>query len=166
MTASSEQPWVAVMIDGENIAATLLPTIMSTAKQYGDLRIRRVYGAMGAGSNLQAWEKDAPRYGLQLCHVPHTANKKNGTDIALVVDTMLLLAAEAFDILCLVANDSDYIPLIQAVHASNRPVVGMSAHPNADIVRHACTKYHPLTDTAPKPPCRRACRRRTRRAEA
>jgi len=135
------------MIDGENISSALFLDILRIALLYGDLRVRRVYGAMGIASNIQAWQLLAPRYGLDLCHVPRSTNKKNGTDIALVVDTMLLLAAQAFDVLCLVADDSDYVPLIQAVHAANLRVVGIGANQSATALSYACTDFHLLTST-------------------
>ncbi len=142
-----DQPRVALMIDGENISSALFLDILRIALLYGDLRVRRVYGAMGIASNIQAWQLLAPRYGLDLCHVPRSTNKKNGTDIALVVDTMLLLAAQAFDVLCLVADDSDYVPLIQAVHAANLRVVGIGANQSATALSYACTDFHLLTST-------------------
>ncbi|WP_161569280.1 NYN domain-containing protein [Candidatus Oscillochloris fontis] len=121
-TPNVAQPSVALLIDGENCASSVAAQVVAKAKEFGDVRVRRVYANWTIGST-RSWIDPIARYAIQPIHHEPTTTGKNATDILLTIDAMDLLHSHAIDCFCLVASDSDYTPLIHRLRAAQRTVV-------------------------------------------
>lgn len=100
---------VALLIDGENVMLPdLIAHILVEAGKMGGVTTRHVYGNWAAPS-MQSWKKQLAHYGLE-----PMGNRPghNATDIALVIRAMDLFY-HGIKHFCLVAGDSDYVPLVQ-----------------------------------------------------
>lgn len=100
---------LAVLIDGENIAATMAVHVLAEAGKHGSVALRRVYGDWSAPS-MHPWQLVVSHYGMRAVHqhLPH----KNAADLALAVDAVDLFHQEIRRF-CLVSGDSDYTPLVR-----------------------------------------------------
>ncbi len=101
-------PSVALLIDGENtVVPDLLAYILVEAGKMGGVTVRQVYGNWAAPS-MQSWKKYLTHYALEPMgnYAGH-----NATDIALVIGAMDQFYA-GIKHFCLVAGDSDYVPLV------------------------------------------------------
>lgn len=107
--ALSHVPPVAVLIDGENVVAPdYIAYILVEAGKMGGVTVRHVYGNWSAPS-MQSWKKHLEHYGLEPMG---NRSGHNATDIALVIGAMDLFY-QGMKHFCLVAGDSDYVPLVQ-----------------------------------------------------
>ncbi len=106
------------------IAAQTLPL--------GTVNPRCVYGDWSS-PYLRGWGSILTLYSLEARHHGSVASSgKNATDIALVVDAMLLYST-GFRRFSLVATDSDYTPLVKVLRSRGCfvMVLGMSMTPQA-----------------------------------
>jgi len=120
---------VALLIDGENVLVPdLLAYILVEAGKMGGVTIRQVYGNWAAPS-MQSWKKQLNHYGLEPLG---NRSGRNATDIALVIGAMDLLY-QGIKHFCLVAGDSDYVPLVERLRqeGSTVLVIGTPAVSNA-----------------------------------
>lgn len=131
---------VALLIDADNSASTLIPSLLAEAGKLGDVSIRRVYGNWSL-SSMHAWQEVAPHYGLEQRHHGQTAPGKNATDIALVVDAMDILYGGAIDHFCLVTSDSDYTPLVLRLRSAGCQVLGIGKPTTPLALQTACTEF-------------------------
>ena len=100
---------VALLIDGENAQIPdLIAHMLVEAGKMGGVTIRQVYGNWAAPC-MQSWKKHLTHYALQ-----PMGNRPghNATDIALVIGAMDQLHCDGIRHFCLVAGDSDYVPLV------------------------------------------------------
>ncbi len=117
--ATTPVPPVALLIDGENtIVPDLIVHILVEAGKMGGVTIRQVYGNWAAPS-MQSWKKHLNHYALE-----QMGNRPghNATDIALVIGAMDLLY-RGIKHFCLVAGDSDYVPLVSRLRQSGCTVL-------------------------------------------
>lgn len=122
-------PPVALLVDGENVMVPdLIPYILIEAGKLGGVTARHVYGNWAAPS-MQSWKKQLAHYGLE--PMGNRAGP-NATDIALVIGAMDLLY-QGIKHFCLVAGDSDYVPLVQRLRQEGCTVlvIGTPAVSNA-----------------------------------
>src|SRR5260221_102242 len=110
--ATASVPSVALLIDGENaLIPNLIAHILKEVGKIGVIASRQVYGNWAA-SCMQGWKKIMVRYALE--PKGHLVSKPghNGTDIALTIDAMDMFHQEGIKYFCIVAGDSDYVPLV------------------------------------------------------
>lgn len=127
---------VAVLIDGDNhpgMSSELLAHILVEAGKLGGVIIRRVYGNWREPT-MDRWKDLSLHYALEPVHYAQaTAVGKNGADIALALDALDLYRCQGITHFCLVAGDSDYLPLIRRLRANGCIVVliGKATTPSA-----------------------------------
>lgn len=130
----------ALLIDGENvIAPDMIAHILDEASKMGDVVIRQVYGNWAATS-MHPWKEMMTRYALeQMGNIPANAGR-NATDIALVIGAMDLLyrGVRRF---CLVAGDSDYLPLVLRLRQEECTVLGIGMPNASQALKKACTRF-------------------------
>jgi hypothetical protein len=109
---------LAVLIDGDNMSATLAPAIFSHIAKLGAPTVKRVYGRPEA---VAAWAGQATNELYECRPLVNVASAKNGTDIFMAIDAMDMLYAgvEAF---CIVSNDRDFVPLAIRLRAAGKQV--------------------------------------------
>jgi len=144
-------PSLALLIDGENIAAELAVHLLAAAGNVGGVTIRRVYGNW-RHPTLSSWQMMAGHYGLQTIHTAHPVSGKNAADIALTVDAMDLFA-QGIRYFCLATSDADYIPLVRRLRAGGCFVLGIGRPETPDPLRSAYTVFL-ATDRLPPPTAR------------
>ncbi len=131
---------VALLIDGENCAATCALTTLKVAEQQGRLVIKRVY-ANWSRPGTQAWIELVARYQLQPVHQERVATAKNATDILLVVDAMDMLYNQFIDTFCLVTGDSDYTPLVKRLRKAGKEVIIVGNERTAEALRAVSSSF-------------------------
>lgn len=110
---------LAVLIDGDNIAATFAPKVLSRLEALGKASIKRIYGKPAA---IADWSKVVAEQLYELRSQGYLTPAKNGTDIAMAIDAMDILNERTVDAFCLVSNDRDFVPLAVRLRASGKPV--------------------------------------------
>ena len=112
---------VAVLIDGDNISDKYAEYIRQEARQYGKVKILRLYGSVNSPS-VKRWYRVMPKYGispvLQICYV----HGKSVADQALTIDAMDILHMEKIDVFCIVSSDSDYTKLVYRIREAGKTV--------------------------------------------
>lgn len=135
-----ESKRLALMIDGENAQASLLPQILNAASQYGTVTIRRVYGDWSK-PQMASWREVAHTYALETPHQFHYASGKNATDMALIIDAMEIFHTQNVTGFCIVSSDSDYTPLVMYLRQKNRFVIGVGRQNTSQGFVKACNKF-------------------------
>ncbi|HET9999708.1 MAG TPA: NYN domain-containing protein [Ktedonobacteraceae bacterium] len=133
-------PSVALLIDGENVMASdMIAHILAEAGKMGGVLIRRVYGNWATPS-MHSWKEMMAHYELeQMNNVPTNAGR-NATDIALVIGAMDLLY-RGVKYFCLVAGDSDYLPLVLRLRQDGCTVLGIGTPKSSHTLKEACNRF-------------------------
>jgi len=146
---------IALLIDGDNAQAKLIPSILKTLDKHGTCVIRRVYGDWTA-QHLSGWRELEQTHAIQLVQQSRYATGKNANDIAIVVAAMEILHSDKTDGFCIVSSDSDFTPLVIKLKDEGKAVIvaGKSTTPKSFV--NACSLFI-TTDKlnpAPKPPAK------------
>lgn len=143
---------LALLIDGENVAATQIDRIMDKARELGEPVTRCVVGDF-AGNRLAEWARVAPRHALELVFQRSGGKGSNSADIALTIHAMDLLARNAFHCFMIVSSDSDFTPLALRLARAGIAVFGMGRAKPDSVWRAACKDFFDLgiaPNAAPK----------------
>lgn len=145
---------VALLIDGENVMVPdLIAHILVEAGKLGGVTTRQVYGNWAAPS-MQSWKKQLVHYGLEPMG---NRSGPNATDIALVIGAMDLLY-RGIKHFCLVAGDSDYVPLVQRLRQEGCTVLVIGTSAVSSALKDASSTFLstnqlvPQTSSAPHVP--------------
>lgn len=115
---------VALFIDAENVGAEHADKVMSVARGYGELIIKRIYGGSKTRP-IADWREKSGEYAiLSEIRYVYTA-KKNASDIALAVDVMNTLHERNVDVFCIASSDSDFTALAHELRERGKKVIGM-----------------------------------------
>lgn len=130
-------PAVALLIDGENIVAPdLIAHILVEAGKMGGVTTRHIYGNWSAPS-MQPWKKQLAHYGLEAMG---NRSGQNATDIALVIGAMDLFY-RGIKHFCLVAGDSDYVPLVQRLRQDGCTILTIGTTAMSNALKEASTLF-------------------------
>jgi hypothetical protein len=141
-------PPVALLIDGENAAIPdLVAHILVEAGRMGGVTVRQVYGNWAAPS-MQSWKKYLSHYALE-----PMGNRPgpNATDIALVIGAMDLLY-RGIKHFCLVAGDSDYVPLVSRLRQDGCTVLVIGSSAVSKALKEASNKFLSTDQLLPQAP--------------
>ncbi len=139
---------VALLIDGENvIAPDLIAHILAEAGKMGGVVIRQVYGNWTAPS-MQPWKEMLTHYVLEPRGNVQTNSGRNATDIALVIGAMDLLY-RGVRLFCLVAGDSDYVPLVLRLRQDGCTILGIGMPNASQALKEACNKFLTIEQLMP-----------------
>ena len=141
---------VALLIDGENvIAPELITPILGEAGKMGSVVIRQVYGNWAAPS-MNPWKDMMTHHALErMGNVPPSAGR-NATDIALVIGAMDLLY-RGVRLFCLVAGDSDYVPLVLRLRQEGCTVLGIGMPNASHALQEVCNRFLTTDQLTPQP---------------
>lgn len=139
---------VALLIDGDHMPAHSIGQFQSLAERLGPLPLQWVYGNWSAGC-LKSWQQVLSSHRLEARRLRRGTFGKNGADIALTVDAMLLYG-EGVRKFVLVASDSDYTPLVEALCALGCSVlvIGKTSMPLA--LQQAASAFRLIDDAVPE----------------
>lgn len=139
---------VAVLVDGENIAADHAAAILCLASQHGTPLIRRVYGET---NHVQPWA------GLpEFRHVP-SRQGRNAADLLLSVEAMGFVLRGMADILMIASADGDLAYLAENLRENGATVIGVGDAKAPLVLRHACSQFHDLPMGENRPVAIAAC---------
>ncbi len=131
---------IAILIDGDNAQANLLPKMLVEAGKYGQITVRRIYGDWTT-SNMNQWKDVLNFHAVQPVQQFRYTVGKNATDSAMIIDAMDLLHTGVVDGFCLASSDSDYTRLATRIRESGVFVMGMGAKKTPKPFVNACDVF-------------------------
>ena len=131
---------LALMIDGDNAQASLLPQMLAEVSKYGLMTIRRVYGDWTT-TQLKSWKEVLHEYALKPEQQFSYTSGKNATDSALIIDAMDLIYTAGIDGICIVSSDSDYTRLATRIREKNLFVMGIGRSKTPPAFVNACDVF-------------------------
>lgn len=131
---------LAILIDADNVSATVIEPILEEIGKFGTATIRRIYGDWTSTKHA-AWKEKLLELSIQpMQQFPYTSGK-NATDSALIIDAMDLLHSRRLDGFCIVSSDSDFTALAVRIRADGLPVFGFGESKTPKPFVAACTRF-------------------------
>lgn len=138
---------IAVLIDGDNAQAKLLPKILTEVSKYGRPTIRRIY-ADWTSPLRSCWKEPIHRFGLKPVQQFAYTVGKNSTDIALIIDAMDILHARNGAVskngiggVCIVSSDSDFTGLAMRFREDGLFVMGVGKRATVAAFVNSCDVF-------------------------
>ena len=134
---------IAILIDGDNAQANLLPQMLVEAGKYGLVTVRRIYGDWTT-SSMNSWKDVLNYHAVQPVQQFRYTVGKNATDSAMIIDAMDLLHSDVVDGFCLVSSDSDYTRLATRIREIGRVRDGHRREKDSQTIRQClrCVRLH------------------------
>ena len=139
-TPAGRAPFLAVLIDADNIPARHAEAILNEIAAYGDPGLRRVYGDWSSTS-LTQWKEQARNLGLVMHQQSANTKGKNASDIGLVIDAMDILHAGKVEGFVLVSSDSDFTRLAARIREEGMQVIGVGEAKTPESLRKVCNRF-------------------------
>lgn len=140
MEEQTGQQKFAVLIDGDNAQASLLPQIFAEVSKFGLITIKRIYGDWTT-TKMNQWKDSLPRQAVQPMQQFMYTTGKNATDSAMIIDAMDLLYSNDLDGFCIVSSDSDYTRLATRIREEGLFVIGVGETKTPEAFRNACNQF-------------------------
>ena len=140
MTELTEQQRFAVLIDGDNAQASLLPQILAEVSKFGLITIKRIYGDWTT-TNMNSWKQPLHMHAIQPIQQFRYTVGKNATDSAMIIDAMDLLHSGNVDGFCIVSSDSDYTRLATRIREKGLFVIGVGEKKTPEAFTNACNQF-------------------------
>jgi uncharacterized LabA/DUF88 family protein len=131
---------IAILIDGDNAQANLLPQMLVEAGKYGLVTVRRIYGDWTT-SSMNSWKDVLNFHAVQPVQQFRYTVGKNATDSAMIIDAMDLLHSGVVDGFCLVSSDSDYTRLATRIRETGTFVMGIGEKKTPKPFVNACDVF-------------------------
>lgn len=140
MPDPKSNPFLAVLIDADNIPARHAAAILDEIASFGEPSVRRVYGDWSS-SALGNWKQQARDLGLVMHQQSANTTGKNASDIGLVIDAMDILHAGKVDGFVLVSSDSDFTRLASRIREDGLQVIGIGEAKTPESLRKVCNRF-------------------------
>ncbi len=140
MGEQSDQLRFAVLIDGDNAQASLLPQILAEVSKVGLITIKRIYGDWTTTS-MNSWKNSLHKHAIQPIQQFRYTVGKNSTDSAMIIDAMDLLYSNNVGGFCIVASDSDYTRLATRLREEGLFVIGVGEKKTPEAFTNACNQF-------------------------
>ena len=131
---------IALLIDGDNISAKYLNSILDELTEVGSITIKRIYGDW-TRNEMHSWGKELLNRSITPMQQFNNVSGKNATDSALIIDAMDILYNKDVDAFAIVSSDSDFTRLASRLQESGKTVIGMGEAKTPDSFRNACTRF-------------------------
>lgn len=131
---------LAILIDGDNAQASLLPQMLVEAGKYGMVTVRRIYGDWTT-SSMNSWKDVLNYHAIQPVQQFRYTIGKNATDSAMIIDAMDLLHSGVVEGFVLVSSDSDYTRLATRIRESGVFVMGIGKKSTPKPFVNACDVF-------------------------
>jgi len=147
---------MAVLIDGDNAQASLLPKMLAEIAKHGSVTIRRIYGDWTT-STMHSWKDALHNHAVQPIQQFRYTVGKNATDSALIIDAMDILHRRFVEGFCIVSSDSDYTRLATRIREEGFFVMGIGQKKTPKSFVNACDLFiytenlSPRRDSQPRP---------------
>jgi hypothetical protein len=133
-------PFLAVLIDADNIPARHAAAILDEIASFGEPSLRRVYGDWSSQA-LGQWKEQARDLGLVMHQQSANTKGKNASDIGLVIDAMDILHTGKVDGFVLVSSDSDFTRLASRIREDGLQVIGIGESKTPESLRKVCNRF-------------------------
>ena len=130
----------AVLIDGDNAQASLLPQILTEVSKEGLITIKRIYGDWTT-TTMNQWKDTLHQNAIQPVQQFRNTIGKNATDSAMIIDAMDLLHNNDLQGYCIVSSDSDYTRLATRIREEGLFVIGVGEKKTPDAFVNACNQF-------------------------
>ncbi|MBL8063631.1 MAG: NYN domain-containing protein [Anaerolineales bacterium] len=131
---------IAMLIDGDNAQATLLPQMLVESGRHGQVTVRRIYGDWTTNS-MNSWKEVLNFHAFQPIQQFRYTIGKNATDSAMIIDAMDILHSGVVDGFCLVSSDSDYTRLATRIRETGIFVMGIGEKKTPKPFVNACDVF-------------------------
>jgi len=164
MEEQFEQQKFAVLIDGDNAQASLLPQILAEISNFGLITIKRIYGDWTT-TNMNQWKESLHKHAIQPMQQFRYTAGKNATDSAMIIDTMDLLHSNDVQGFCIVSSDSDYTRLATRIREQGLFVIGVGEQKTPEAFVNACNQFIYCENLAVTQEPKKKARRKKRKEE-
>ena len=134
MDEQNGQQKFAVLIDGDNAQASLLPEILTEVSKAGLITIKRIYGDWTTTA-MNQWKDTLHQNAIQPVQQFRNTRGKNATDSAMIIDAMDLLHTNDLQGFCIVSSDSDYTRLATRIRENGLFVIGVGEKKTRSFTR-------------------------------
>ncbi|GAB6039986.1 NYN domain-containing protein [Endothiovibrio diazotrophicus] len=131
---------LAVLIDADNISASMCEPLIQEIANYGVASVKRAYGDWTT-NQLTPWKSVLPEYAISPMQQFSSTKGKNSTDSSMIIDAMDLLYTGRFEGFCLVTSDSDFTKLATRIRESGLLVYGFGERKTPGSLQAACDKF-------------------------
>ncbi|MEA3383862.1 MAG: NYN domain-containing protein [Campylobacterota bacterium] len=136
----NKQKNIAMFIDCDNVSSKYIESIFDDLSQYGKVNIRKAYGDW-TSDNLNSWSKVLQDYNIQPYQQFAYTEKKNASDIAIVIDVMDSIYTKNIDFIALITSDSDFTPLVTRILSDGISVYGYGEAKTPKALVNACSQF-------------------------
>ena len=140
MDEQISQQKFAVLIDGDNAQASLLPEILTEVSKAGLITIKRIYGDWTTAT-MNQWKDTLHQNAIQPVQQFRNTIGKNATDSAMIIDAMDLLHTNDLQGFCIVSSDSDYTRLATRIRENGLFVIGVGEKKTPEAFVNACNQF-------------------------
>ena len=140
MEEQLEQKKFAVLIDGDNAQAALLPQILTEVSKVGLITIKRIYGDWTT-TTMNQWKESLHKNAIQPMQQFRNTVGKNATDSAMIIDAMDLLHSNDLQGFCIVSSDSDYTRLATRIREDGLLAIGVGEKKTPQAFVNACNQF-------------------------
>ncbi|NLY81250.1 MAG: NYN domain-containing protein [Clostridiales bacterium] len=130
----------AILIDGDNISAEYIKTILDEISNKGIATYKRIYGDW-TKPNLGKWKEILLEYSITPMQQYSYTVGKNATDSAMIIDAMDILYSGKVQGVCLATSDSDFTKLASRLRESGMEVIGMGEEKTPRPFVAACDEF-------------------------
>lgn len=134
---------LALLIDADNISPNYLNIMLSEAKNYGSVSIRRIYGDW-TSNGKNTWKSVILDNSLTPIQQYSYTYGKNASDSAMIIDAMDILYANNVDGFILASSDSDFTRLAMRLREAGKIVIGMGESKTPAPFVKSCDEFKVL----------------------
>ena len=134
---------LALLIDADNISPIYMNIMLSEAKNYGTVSVRRIYGDW-TSSGKNSWKSVMLDNSLTPIQQYSYTYGKNASDSAMIIDAMDILYAGHVDGFILASSDSDFTRLAMRLREAGKFVIGMGESKTPSPFVKSCDEFKVL----------------------
>ena len=134
---------LALLIDADNISPNYMNIMLSEAKNYGTVSVRRIYGDW-TSSGKNSWKSVMLDNSLTPIQQYSYTYGKNASDSAMIIDAMDILYADHVDGFILASSDSDFTRLAMRLREAGKFVIGMGESKTPSPFVKSCDEFKVL----------------------
>ena len=131
---------IALLIDADNISPNYMNIMLSEAKNYGTVSVRRIYGDWTSNSK-NTWKSVMLDNSLTPIQQYSYTYGKNASDSAMIIDAMDILYANHVDGFILASSDSDFTRLAMRLREAGKFVIGMGESKTPSPFVKSCDEF-------------------------
>lgn len=134
---------LALLIDADNISPNYVNIMLSEAKNYGTVSVRRIYGDW-TSSGKNTWKSVMLDNSLTPIQQYSYTYGKNASDSAMIIDAMDILYGDHVDGFILASSDSDFTRLAMRLREAGKFVIGMGESKTPAPFVKSCDEFKVL----------------------